>query len=267
VSNIGFSVCPNCGERLQRDWLRPVLAGVVIVALLAFGGIMAGWGQEILGSFQPARAVSTMQAVAEKVPEIVQVPSLTPSLTPSVTPTPTLTRTPTPTPSQTPTPTLTPVPTLTPTPTATPTATPTETPTPTATRPRPTRTNTPAPTPVPTEPTAPPPEILAPEDGAGFSGINSIIELRWTASYTLRPDEYFEVRLRYVHDGAETETPVYVQRTSWFVDEGLYQQADQTTDRAYHWSVRLVRQETNAAGEEVYRPLGLASEERTFNWR
>lgn len=267
VSNKGYSVCPNCGERLQHDWLRPALAGVAIVAVVALGGVIAVWGQHILGSFQPARAVSTVQAIAEKVPEIVQVPTLTPSLTPSVTPTPTPTHTPTPTPSQTPTPTLTPMPTLTPTPTATPTTTPTETPTATATRPRPTRTDTPTPVPTPTVPTAPAPEIVRPEDGANFSGPNASVELAWTAAYTLGPNEYFQVRLRYVHDGSEVVIQVPVQRTSWFVDEGLYLEADQATDRAYHWSVRLVRQETGEEGEEVYAPLGPASEERTFYWR
>lgn len=53
----------------------------------------------------------------------------------------------------------------------------------------------------------------------------------------------------------------------WWVDVGLYLQADQETDRAYHWSVRVVRREVDADDSVRYVPLGPASEEWTFHWR
>jgi hypothetical protein len=261
IAKRSLAVCPACGDALRHDWLRPLLTGALIAAGLALVLLVVyllrlGWQ-----NFRPAVAVNTVQALASDVPVLVEVPSLTPSLTPSVTPTPTHTPTPTLTPS------LTPIPTLTPTPTRTPTPTSTHTPSPTATRARPTATPTrPTATPTP-EPTGVPPTVLRPEDEAVFGGAEASIELAWTTSHILAPDEYFEVTLRYTQQGARVELPVYVQSASWFVDEALYLAADQETDRVYYWWVRLVRKTTGEDGNMEYVPLSGTSVERSFYWR
>ena len=83
----------------------------------------------------------------------------------------------------------------------------------------------------------------------------------------MKPDEFYEMTLRYVQLGGDVPVPVYVQETFWFVDKGLYHQADQETDRVYYWNVRVVRKETDADGNENVIPLSSASEEWSFYWR
>jgi hypothetical protein len=268
VSNRSFNVCPACGDPLRHDWLRPFIIGAVILLGIALGAVLALRLRQAFDSFQPAIAVSTVQAVASKVPVMVQVPTLTPSLTPSLTPTPTNTPTPTPTP------TVTPSPTLTPTPTETPSPTPTGTPTPTPTKvyptwtPKPKATQTPTPTPAPTTAA---PELEEPEDSAPFSGEAANIKLAWTSSHTLKPDEYFEVQVRYSHDGGTVILPVRVQKTFWWVDKSLYLQADQSPDqdidRIYYWSVRLVREVEDSESNTEYVIFSPASEEWSIHWR
>jgi hypothetical protein len=112
-----------------------------------------------------------------------------------------------------------------------------------------------------------PPTPLEPEDGAPFSGETANFRLAWRSGYTLRPNEYYEVQVRYVNQGANVVLPVRVQQTYWWVDKALYLQADQETNRAYHWTVRLVRKGTDSEGNEVWLPFSPASEEWSFFWR
>lgn len=238
--------------------------GAVVVSGIVLGGILGIWLRWGMDNFRPSVAVNTVVAVASEVPVFVEIPTLTPSLTPSVTPTPTNTPTSTPTPSMTPTPTLTPTPT--PTPTDTPTPTPTETPTrvwPTWT-PKPRNTATPIPTPVPT---AVPPTLVEPEDRAPFREEKAIIKLVWTSSHVLKPDECYLVVLHWIEEDAPASTQVCIQETFWYVDQALYLRADQTTDRVYYWSVRLVQKETDEEGNESFVPFSPSSEEWTFHWR
>jgi hypothetical protein len=233
------------------------MAAVAVVAVLWLGVPRLF---HLAGSIRLSVVVSTVQALADEIPVLVVVPTLTPSLTPSVTPTPT------PTPTATPTPSLTPTPTLTPTSTNTPTPVPTDTATPTPTRVRPTFTAIPpTTTPMPL-PTVAPPVARLPEDEAPFDSEKANIKLVWTSTHTLQPDEYYQVTIRYAAQGAEVQLPVYVQETQWFVDKALYLKADQETQRIYHWSVRIVRKETDSSGNDVYRPLGPPSQERSFYW-
>ncbi len=264
VSRSNLTVCPACGEPLQADWLRPLLLALGAAAVLALVGGIGFWLWAILPHVQPVAVVDTVQAVASEAPVLVEIPTLTPSLTPSITPSPTNTPTPTPTPTQTPTPTSTPTPTHTPTPTDTPTITPT------ATRARPT--NTPKPKTTPTftptpQPTLEPPTLDKPEDGAVFNGAEANIELGWSSTHTLAPDECFLIGLRWTENGSPAGIQVCVQRTSWFVDAGLYLRADQETERVYYWSVSLARKTTDADGNAQYTPLSPASEERSFFWK
>lgn len=252
--------CPGCGEPPRRDRVRLALLGTLGVLVLLVGVIVVPRLVRGLTKFQPAAAVSTVQAMAGEMPILVEVPTLTPSLTPSLTPTPTET------PTATPTPSLTPTPAPTRTPTETPTAAPTETPSPTSTRVQPSPTPT-VPTATPTSaPALPPPVQIKPEDGARFRGENTFVELAWQSSYTLRPNECFLVSIRWTEQGAPNGTEVCVQEDSWPVNKLLWLKADQATDRRYFWGVRPVRKETGADGKEVFAPLGPPSEERSFHW-
>lgn len=261
MGNESLELCPSCGERLEHAWYRPVLIAAALMVGATLVLVLGLWLRQGLERFEPAVAVSTVQAVASEVPVLIDVPTLTPSVTPSLTPIPTNTPTPSLTPSLTPTPTLTPVPTETSTPT------PTETATPTATKSRPTEApETPTATPTPA-PTIEPPTLDSPRDGEPFDGVRATIKLAWQSNHTLEPDEFYEVTMRYVHLGGDVVEPRYVQETFWFVDKGFYLQADQETDRVYYWSVRVVRKETDADGNEKVTPLSSASEEWSFYWR
>jgi hypothetical protein len=51
------------------------------------------------------------------------------------------------------------------------------------------------------------------------------------------------------------------------MDKALYLQADQETDRAYYWTVQVVRKGIDGDGEESFVPLSMPSAERSFYWR
>jgi RNA polymerase subunit RPABC4/transcription elongation factor Spt4 len=260
VSSRSLSVCPSCGEPLRQDWIRPALLAVALVVVVALSLVLGPGLVQRLGDLRPAQAISAVRTLASDVPVLVEVPTLTPSLTPSITPTPT------PTPTSTPIPSSTPTPTLTPTPTSTPTATSTETASPTPTRTRHPATPTrPTDTPTPL-PTLPPPVLVEPEDGAPCQD-KDIFRLAWGSSHTLKRDECYLVTLRYTNSGSEVRLPLCVQETHWWVDKGLYLQADQETGRVYYWSVQLAQKAVEADGTETYLPLGPSSEERSFYWK
>ena len=113
----------------------------------------------------------------------------------------------------------------------------------------------------------PAPDLLEPEDGASYGGPNAIIRLAWQSDHALKSDECFLLTVSYIQNGAEVGLPMCLQETQWWVDEGLYLQADQETDRAYHWEVRVVRQETDEDGNVSYVSLGPSSQKWTFYWR
>jgi hypothetical protein len=115
-------------------------------------------------------------------------------------------------------------------------------------------------------PTIPPPVPLEPEDEAP-QGQGDTFRLAWSSSHTLGQDECYLVNLRYTHEGAAVNLQVCVQQTYWWVDDTLYGQADQATNRVYSWSVQVARKSTSAEGTEIYLPLGPASEEWRFYWR
>ncbi|MFC2031177.1 zinc-ribbon domain-containing protein [Chloroflexota bacterium] len=261
VSRGDLELCPACGERLEHDWRRPFLVIAVIVLGVVAGLIIAPWLRYAVNSFRPVIAVSTVAAAASEVPVLVDVPTLTPSLTPSGTPTPTHTPTPTPTPSLTPTPTPTPTETATRTPSATPTETPTQ-----VVATRVTSAATPTMTPSPA-PTVAPPSLVTPKDGDPFTGESAIIKLIWESSHFLLPSQYYEVQLSWTENGAPAVDPKHVQESFLFVDKALHLRADLATDRAYQWSVRIVRKEKDAQGNDVYVPISPASEERSFVWQ
>jgi hypothetical protein len=115
-------------------------------------------------------------------------------------------------------------------------------------------------------PTVEPPTPFEPEDGTSF-GESDTFRLAWQSGHTLKPDECFLITIRYTNTGSEIKLPVCVQATQWWVDESLYLQADQETDRVYYWSVAAARMETDEEGNETYVPLSASSEEWSFYWR
>lgn len=260
LSSQDLATCPECGERLRQDWLRPAFAAFGLVAGIVLGLLVGPSLLRGLEGWRPGRAFSTVQAMVSDVPVLVKVPTLTPSLTPSITPSPTNTPTSTPRPSATPSPTLTPAPTMTPT------AAPTDTPSPTPTRTRRPATPTQPPASPTPWPTAAAPILLGPEDGSSFGGAGAIIHLAWQSAHALRPGECFLVTLSYLQEGAEVELGLCVREPQLWVRDNLYLQADQETGRAYHWSVAVALEETDGDGNLSYITLGPASEERTFYW-
>jgi hypothetical protein len=250
--------------QLQDSQLRPLLLGagaiiVVVLALWAGPRLRHAWQ-----SLPPLSVVNTAREVVTEVPGmLLWIPTLTPSLTPSPTPIPTRT------PTATPTPTLTPMPTHTHTPPPTETPMPTSTPSPTATRSRTTATRLPATSTHPASTSTPLPSLEAPvlrQPADGTTYDKGLITLRWTTTYSLGLDQFFEIALRYTHLGTEVVRLIYVQDHEW-ADSTLYHEADPETNRAYRWHVRAVQQGLDPAGKPFYSPVSYASDEWVFYWK
>jgi hypothetical protein len=108
--------------------------------------------------------------------------------------------------------------------------------------------------------------LRQPEDGTTYQ--NKLqIKLMWSASFTLGLDQFFEVTLRYTHQGTETLRTYTVQEMEWTVDTALYQQADADTNRAYHWRVRAVQRSWDSAGTAFYVPVSYPSDEWVLYWK
>jgi hypothetical protein len=266
VSSRSLDMCPACGEPLRVEWLRPLLLGavaiiVVLLALWAGPRLRHAWQ-----SLHPLSVVNTAREIVTEVPGLLLwIPTLTPSLTPSPTPIPTRT------PTATPTPTLTPMPTPTRTPPPTETPMPTGTPSPTATRSRTIATRLPATSTSPASTSTPLPSLAAPvlrqpEDGTTYQ--NKLqIKLSWSASFTLGPDQFFEIVLRFTQQGTEVVRAYIVEDREWTVDTTLYLLADADTNRAYRWRVRAVQRSWDPAGKAVYIPASYSSGEWVFYWQ
>ncbi len=173
-------------------------------------------------------------------------------------PTPTPTSTSTPTPTNTPTPTLpptdTPTPTVIPTlpPTGTPTATPTNTPPPVL------PTNTPPPIPAAAV-------LLDPPNGAGFSGLDAAIELKWTEVKSLAADEYYVIRILF---GPGWHADRKVKGTSYRLGDTEHFICIDHSAQPINWSVVVIRNPTDNDGDSYIEgtEVGLPSETRTFTW-
>lgn len=211
--------------------LSPRMWGLIVAAalILAIGG---GWliTRVVIPSIQPTPSPTLVAALP---------PSATPTFTPSATPSPvpptdtpppptataTATHTPTATPTETATATHTPAP---PTATATATNTPTETPTSTVT-----------PRPSPTIRWLPAPRLIAPADGTVFQGWNAVVNLRWQSAGSLRPEEYYVVRIPYNSAGDSAE--FWRKDTSFQAPSNFSRAEIGFVDRHYSWSVQVVR--------------------------
>jgi tetratricopeptide (TPR) repeat protein len=158
----------------------------------------------------------------------------TPTSTPTPTDTPTVTRTPLSTHTPTPTETLAPTETSTAAPTSTSPST--HTPSPTS---APTNTATPASTPSPTPQMLPASTLLAPSDGASFTGWNAVVVLQWSGVGNLGADEYYVVRVPYNEAGDTAE--FWRRETSMQVPPHFSLATVGFPDRHYDWSVQVMR--------------------------
>jgi serine/threonine protein kinase len=269
--------------------LSPLLLAV-LVAALALVVVMAGVG--IASMIKSRSAGSVVSATKPPQTAVAEVPTFTPTRAPTRTSTPAVSQAPAPSPTEgptsaptaTPRPTNTPTDTLIPTDTAIPTSTlaPTHTPTtPSSTR-RPTSTLRPTQTPTPTGrptntpapklPTATPasvphpaPTLREPPDGAGFSGKEAQVILRWDSVGLLAEDEYYVVVTLFTHGQETWRDEHWVKETSFQVPTYLPENA--TSDR-YEWSVTVMRQTgTKPDGMKEGMPIGPASVSRSFTWR
>lgn len=236
---VGLAVCPHCGEDLARrriPWrfIAP-LVGVGLAAILTY-------------------AVVSILPLPVSLPLVAAPPS--PTATEVILP-------PTATPTETPRP-----------PTATPTATATFTPVITATA---TITATRFASPVPTEtPTATPteapafryaaPRLIAPTDGADFSGSGTHIELRWEAVETLGEDEWYQIRLSYLNKYGDRFDEVVAWAKNddipWTVGESYY--ADLSlNERQFEWDITIV---WDPEGDQQGQPVSPPSDTWMFRW-
>jgi serine/threonine protein kinase len=264
--------------RILNIWIVLALIEIVLAAL----GIWQPWREQ--GQNSPvATLVSTAPTEVSMLtlttfptrPMLTPTPSsiLAPAVTftPIVTPspnTPTSTPTvPTPTPTCTPTWTFTPTPTPTPSPTntATPTPTSTDTPTPTLT-PVSTATHTPA----ATRRWLPAPTLIAPDNGASFTGWNAEVILQWSTVEGIAQEEYYVVRIPYDDAGGVAE--FWRQKTSFRVPAHYSGREVGFPDRHYNWSVQVMQctEKCDEVLDDNVKKQGIAvgdkSAERMFCW-
>lgn len=259
VVNRWWRLCPQCGAALDRPYFAwwvlpvPILVAVILVWFLL---------PQLPSDMLPSKVA---------LPVLPQLPSIK-----IVPPTATATHTPVPsfTPTSTPTDTPTATPTDTSTPTQTPTAAPTETasPTPEETTPKPrlptdtppaTETSTVTPTPTLVHRV---PKLITPDDEARISGEGTLIELQWEGPFSLAPDEWYGLSVRYLSGGQPQFSGARLKETRWRVSQELAGKADEP-HRAYEWDVVIVRVTKSKQGVETSREISPKSETRTFYWR
>ena len=216
----------------------PVIVGCIVLAVILIISLISVtawrlWPRPVVLTPTPT-ATPTSTATPTNTPP----PTATPTNTSTPTATPTNTPPPTSTPTRTPTPTHTPTPTNTPTPTSTPTVTPTPT-------------NTPTASPTPDLVAPPPPQLVAPVQGAEWScppGAASLwVQLQWNSVSDPSGIEQYEVRL----EALEREPKIYPLQLS----SGSFVNVFVPCGEVYGWRVRAVDRVGN---------VGAWSEERIF---
>ncbi len=138
-----------------------------------------------------------------------------------------------------------PVGTATPTPTLTPTLTPTPTP----------------------GPPRPAPTLLAPSDGASFTGADTVILLNWASVGILGDDEWYVIRLERLGTSAAQPPLVWTKATSWRIPADLYAPATSGPQR-FRWQVVIMRHTgTEEDGPWLGEEISPTSGSRIFTWQ
>ena len=254
-----WKLCPQCGADLGRSyfawWVLPV---PILVAVMLVWFLWPQLPSNVLPSKVALPVLPQLPSISIVPPTATATHTPVPSFTPTSTPTDTPTATPTDTPTLTKTPTVAPTETASPTPEATtqkpefPTATPAAT-----------ETSTVTPTPTLVYPV---PKLIIPDDEARISGEGTLIELQWKGPFSLAPDEWYGLSVRYLSGGQPQFSGARLKETKWRVPQDLAGKADEP-DRAYEWDVVIVRVMRNKQGVETSREISPESETRTFYWR
>jgi LysM repeat protein len=132
--------------------------------------------------------------------------------------------------------------------------------------PTPTLTPSPTLTPTPGLP-RPAPALLAPPDGADFTGADTVILLNWASVGILEEDEWYVVEMEPV--GTQMAQPylVWTKTTSWRVPAELYGQGSSATQR-FRWQVVIMLQTgVDDGGTRIGTEISPLSEARTFTWK
>jgi hypothetical protein len=112
--------------------------------------------------------------------------------------------------------------------------------------------------------------LLAPADGAQFTGWEARVELRWSAVSGMAPDEYYVVRIPYDASGGFAE--FWRQETRLRVPSHFSLRSVGFPDRRYGWTVQVQRCTARCAQvlDDGVRKEGVAvgdrSVERAFYW-
>ena len=109
-------------------------------------------------------------------------------------------------------------------------------------------------------------QLLSPESDMRISGEGTLIELKWQGPWTLGPDEWYGLSLRYVSGGQRQFSGARLKETKWRVPSELAGKADEP-DRAYEWDVVIVKVEQTDQGVETSREVSPKSDTRRFYWR
>jgi len=136
--------------------------------------------------------------------------------------------------------------------------------------PAPTATETPAPTPTQTQtPLATPvyaaPALLAPADGASFSGPDTVILLSWLSEGILKEDDYYVLRLRRAGPMAQILAPVWTKVTSYRLDRALYIAG---RVQQFYWQVSVMRK-TGETPDGLWTGIEISPRgpQRALTWR
>ncbi len=236
-------VCPHChvDPHTRRPLPSNLLIAILIVLVLAFVCVLVS--QFLVNPMtqfaalglkpQPTTVIQVIYAVVTSPP-----PTPPPSVAPTITLLPTLTFTP----RFSPTPTRKGAPTITPTP----------------------------PVPSPTSSDYGVPKLIAPANGANFSGADADISLEWqgVAANGLRENEWYLVTVSYTsRNGGATTKNGWSRETRWNVDKSWWSDASASA-RTFSWSVQLMRVEgADPYASPTRTPISPPSETRKFVWQ
>jgi hypothetical protein len=111
------------------------------------------------------------------------------------------------------------------------------------------------------------PALLAPADGASFSGADAGILLNWASVGILAKDEYYVLRMRRAGLVAEQLPTVWTQITSYRLPADLYL-AGAAQAQTFYWQVSVMRK-TGEGDDGTWTgiEISLRSTQRTFTWQ
>lgn len=110
----------------------------------------------------------------------------------------------------------------------------------------------------------PPPQLLAPADGATVAASEDVL-LRWTSVDLLKPDEWYVVLLYPQSPGARRFPSIWTKTTSYRIGTEYAPEGGENAD--YSWQVSVVRVKNAQDGGYALEAASPASELRGFTWK